>query len=139
MSFSDDSRIVVKEGQPPPPPPPSRPASSKGETRKSTTTQGSVPAVGLSTRGLNGGKGKPDGFGTVMCVHTFPTGLVVSTGSGGTVSREGGRSWSHQGRWHAFGWTGTRDWWCDISACWQQQYCLGNCCHKTRPVDKQHL
>ncbi|CAM9950707.1 unnamed protein product, partial [Ectocarpus sp. 12 AP-2014] len=85
MSFSDDSRIVVKEGQPPPPPPPSRPASSKGETRKSTTTQGSVPAVGLSTRGLNGGKGKPDGFGTVTCVHTFPTGLVVSTGSGGTV------------------------------------------------------
>ncbi|CAM9405657.1 unnamed protein product [Ectocarpus sp. 4 AP-2014] len=85
MSFSDDSRIVVKEGQPPPPPPPSRPASSKGETRKSTTTQGSVPAVGLSTRGLNGGKGKPDGFGTVACVHTFPTGLVVSTGSGGTV------------------------------------------------------
>ncbi|CAM9091877.1 unnamed protein product [Ectocarpus fasciculatus] len=85
MSFSDDSRIVVKEGQPPPPPPPSRPASSKGETRKSTTAQSSVPAVGLSSRGLNGGRGKPDGFGTVTCVHTFPTGLVVSTGSGGTV------------------------------------------------------
>lgn len=89
MSFSDDSRIVVKEGQPPPPPP-SRPASSKGETRKSKTTQGSLPAVGLSSRGLNGGRGKPDGFGTVTCVHTFPTGLVVSTGSGGTVSGAGG-------------------------------------------------
>ncbi len=79
MSFDDDSRIVVKEGQPPPPAPPSRPASSsKREPQKSTT----APSTG--------GGGKPDGFGTVTCVQTLPTGLVVSTGSNGTVSRGGG-------------------------------------------------
>lgn len=77
MSFDDDSRIVVKEGQPPPPATPSRPASSsKREAQKST-----APSHGIG--------GKPDGFGTVICVQTFPTGLVVSTGSNGTVSRGG--------------------------------------------------
>lgn len=87
MSFEDDSRLVVKEGQPPPPFPSSRPASSKGEKRKSTATH-AAPAP--PTR--HGGGRKPDGFGTVTCVHTFPTGLVVSTGSDGTVSlwRRGG-------------------------------------------------
>jgi len=81
MSFDDDSRIVVKEGMPPPPAPSSRPASSsKREARKSTTT---------NTARSHGGGGKPDGFGTVTCVQTFPTGLVVSTGSDGTVSRGG--------------------------------------------------
>lgn len=77
MSFDDDSRILVKEGQPSPPPPPSRPgSSSKAEKTKSAA----VPPM------PNGGGRKPDGFGTVKCVHTFPTGLVVSTGSDGAVS-----------------------------------------------------
>lgn len=77
MSFDDDSRVVIKEGQPPPPLPSSRPASSsKGEKRKSTA----APPT------LNDGGRKPDGFGTVTCVQTFPTGLVVSTGSDGAVS-----------------------------------------------------
>ncbi|CAM9413076.1 unnamed protein product, partial [Hapterophycus canaliculatus] len=92
MSFDDNSRIVVKEGQPCPPSSPSRPASSKVETRKSTTKAAAAAAAAAPPRattssagGLNGGEEKPDGFGTVRCVHTFPTGLVVSTGSDGTV------------------------------------------------------
>lgn len=90
MSFDDDSRIVVKEGQPPPPLPPSRPASSsKGEKRKSTANHAAA-----APPTLNGCGRKPDGFGTVTCVHTFPTGLVVSTGSDGAVSG-GGRVCYH--------------------------------------------
>lgn len=88
MSFDDDSRIVIKEGQPRPPSASSRPASSKGDKRKSAT-KAATPAPRAATpssRGRNGGEGKPDGFGTVRCVQTFPTGLVVSTGSDGTVS-----------------------------------------------------
>lgn len=85
MSFDDDSRIVVKEGQPPPPAPPSRPASSsKKEVRKSTSAN-----TAPSPSSPHCGGGKPDGFGTITCVQTFPTGLVVSTGSDGTVSRGG--------------------------------------------------
>eukprot|EP00903_Cladosiphon_okamuranus_P016096 g14858.t1 len=83
MSFDDDSRIVVKEGQPPPPLPSSRPASSsKGEKRKSAPTHVDAAAPPA----LTGGGRKPDGYGTVTCVHTFPTGLVVSTGSDGAVA-----------------------------------------------------
>lgn len=86
MSFEDDSRLVVKEGQPPPPLPSSRPASSsKGEKRKSTATHAAA-----APPTLNGGGRKPDGFGTVTCVHTFPSGLVVSTGSDGAVSFDTG-------------------------------------------------
>lgn len=85
MSFDDDSRIVVKEGKPPPPRTSSQPTSSK-ETRKSTGNLGAGPPPSPSSRGLNGGGSKTNVFGTVACVHTFPTGLVVSTGSDGTVS-----------------------------------------------------
>lgn len=73
MAFDDDSRIVVQEGEPAPPPPPRLSASSGGKKGK--------PQVQKKP----GGK-KPDGFGTVSCVQTFPTGLVVTTGSDGTVS-----------------------------------------------------
>ncbi|CAN0080547.1 unnamed protein product, partial [Scytosiphon promiscuus] len=87
MSFDDDSRIVIKEGHPRPPSASSRPASSKGETRKSTTKAPapSPPATTFSSRSRNGREEKPDGFGTMRCVQTFPTGLVVSIGSDGTV------------------------------------------------------
>lgn len=89
MSFDDDSRIVVKEGQPPSPRPPSRPASSK-EGRKLSGNHCAAAPLTPSSLGHSGGGSKPSVFGTVACVHTSPTGLVVSTGSDGTVSLIGG-------------------------------------------------
>lgn len=82
MAFDDESRIVVKEGFSTPPWTPSRPTSSGGKGGNSNPQ--ATPALKAFNRGRRGGK--PDGFGTVSCVHTFPTGLVVTTNSDGTVS-----------------------------------------------------
>lgn len=80
MAFDDDSRIVIQEGVPPPPPPPPMSASPGGKKGKMATSTPTNVQHAKST-----GK-KPDGFGTISCVQTFPTGLVVTTSSDGTVS-----------------------------------------------------
>ncbi|CAM9458926.1 unnamed protein product [Laminaria digitata] len=77
MAFDDDSRIVVQEGEPAPLPPPPLQASSGGGKKGKTIVVHAKPI----------GK-KPDGYGTVSCVQTFPTGLVVTTGSDGTVGMQ---------------------------------------------------
>lgn len=89
MAFDDTSRIVVSEGSPPaagsPPP------SAGKRADKSSPSNKSRPKSGRAGAAISGGRhrhGKPDGFGSISCVHTFPTGLVVSTGSDGTVSEE---------------------------------------------------
>ena len=76
MAFDDDSRIVVQEGEPAPPAPPPLSASAGGKKGKTNVQTKPVAK-------------KPDGFGTVSCVQTFPTGLVVTAGSDGTVSGTG--------------------------------------------------
>ncbi|CAM9879749.1 unnamed protein product, partial [Sphacelaria rigidula] len=89
MAFDDTSRIVVSEGSPPaagsPPP------SAGKRADKSSPSNKSRPKSGRAGAAISGGRhrhGKPDGFGSISCVHTFPTGLVVSTGSDGTVRME---------------------------------------------------
>lgn len=88
MGFDDETRIVVAEGLPPQSPPTPRPASGSGRKTAGKTTNSAKTATTTSSfatpaRGVMGQK--PDGYGTVSCAHTFPTGLVVTTRSDGTV------------------------------------------------------
>ncbi|CAM9323251.1 unnamed protein product, partial [Discosporangium mesarthrocarpum] len=94
MSFEDNSRLVVSEGHPPssydtPANNTNNPTSNNtggegSETRGSRSTQPS----GEKHKQKHRVGEKPDGFGTMRATHTFPTGLVVTLSSDGTVRME---------------------------------------------------
>lgn len=84
MGLDDDSRVVITQGPAcVPSPPPSASQSQKPIGVTPSSTKSAHDSRHARARGCRGGK--PDGHGTVTCVHTFPAGLVVSTGSDGTV------------------------------------------------------
>lgn len=91
MGFDDNSRLVIAEGIPAAE---SSPVSAGKRTSKSTAASSATNSRPKSGRSSARKRphGKPDGFGTVSCAHTFPTGLVVTTGSSGTVSERGGEN-----------------------------------------------
>lgn len=86
MAFDDDSRLVVKEGAQSRAAPSSSWSPSSDKKGSQSATQASSNAV---PNGSEGGVSHPTERGTIACVQTFSTGLVVTTCSDGTVSLRG--------------------------------------------------
>lgn len=84
MGLDDDSRIVVKHTPPVVPPSP-KPTHGRGNPVSNAPLPGSSLRTERHSNKPRVSGRKPDGHGTVMCTHTFTTGLVVTTCSNGTV------------------------------------------------------